>query len=88
MLDRLVRKLVTAPAYQVPQRMAAKGVSAQKYYVYRQYNGPDADAEAIRKLCRRDRIVGKNDDKDQCKIKKIPVNILQDQGEFPLTPIA
>lgn len=72
--------------------MTAKSITAQKDYIERQYNRPDADTEVLctRTVAEPHRfpcVMREYEDEQQRDIKEVAVNILHDQGEGGLTGI-
>lgn len=73
--------------------MTTESITTKKDGVYRKHQRTHADAELLG-TCSRivkphglPRVIGEYEHKDDSQVKKIPVNILQDQGKGVFPPI-
>src|SRR5215470_4902247 len=56
--------------------MAAKRVAGEQYDIYRQHQAADADAEAVGKPIRLQRVPCQDQDEDKSEIQEVPVDVL------------
>src|SRR5436853_3227401 len=89
----MLADLVMRSADKMPHRMAAERVGAEEADVDEQNDGADADPElhaavAIGPPERLPGVVGKQHDEDAGEIEEVAVNVLQDQRERVLAPVA
>src|SRR5689334_14904785 len=89
---RLARQIATitiqTSTNQVPPGMAPERIERQEQYVEEKHNRPDADSPAINKVRGLENVVGKNEDKYECRIKRVAVEILQDEWKELLSGIS
>ena len=82
-----VRQLMAIAADEMAQRMTTESIAAQEKYICGQNNRPEIDVKTVGKPKGFPGVVREKNNKNQCEIKKITVNILQNQREFSLAAI-
>ena len=68
--------------------MARQSVESEQGNVQQQYQRADADAKALRKKERANRVPPKEDEVDDCEIKKPPMEILQNERKCGFAAVA
>src|SRR6185437_16593130 len=84
---RRARQAVTKSANQMPQRMAAKGVARKQHKIREQHQRAHAHAKVAVEPERIPNVMREKNKKQQRQIKKVAMNILNDQRERTLPEI-
>src|SRR5579885_801107 len=86
------RNTVEAPAYQVPQRVTAEGVPAQKDHIGDENQGTQADAEGctagrVRKPHGNPSVIRQDPQENESDVDKVAMGVEQDQREVAFAEV-
>jgi len=72
----------------MPERVTTKSITRKQDEIDCQHDGADANSKPVRKPQRFPDIVRQNQQKEEREVEKVAMNVLHDQWERTLAPIA